>query len=546
MTRKLSKYHLLMAIVIFLGGALIGSTIESAMTKDDIVDQLRKLQRAYGILTSQYVEDVSGEQLTEGAITGMLATLDPHSAYIPSKDLASMREGFEGSFGGIGVWFEVVNDTPRVSSVIADGPSEFVGLRAGDRIVSVDDSTAVGPASKRIQFRLKGKIGADVTVSVVRRNVDEVIDFDITRGKIPLYSINSAHMIDDGTGYVRIDRFSATTHAEFMQKVAMLAENGLKRLLIDLRSNPGGVMDPAVRISDEFLGDGFTIVETRGRVPAAQRIEKAKAGDALETIPVIILVDQYSASSSEIVAGALQDNDRAVIIGQRTFGKALVQQQFSLNDGSVLHLTVARYYTPVGRLIQTPYDDADMETYFTNKLNVSSDISQLPDSVKFETAHGRTVVGFGGIYPDVVIKPDSTSLLYQPLARAVLNPGHDFRFVRNIFDRDRNDWLSEWGKREDEFIQSFDVSEEVLPRFWKSMDELGIKVGRGQKFSESDRRSANEPIGTFLKARIAQQLYGTDAWFPLTYQYDPDVMHALSTWKDAEELAEYHGWAHGN
>ena len=383
MNRKISKYHLLTAVVIFLGGALIGSTLESAISKDDVAAQLKKLERAYAIVTSQYVDEPSGEKLTESAIEGMLSTLDPHSAYISAADLSEVREGFEGSFGGIGVWFEVVNDTPRVSSVIADGPSESVGLRAGDRIILVDDSTAVGPASRRIQYRLKGKIGSPVKIAVARRNVDGLIDFEITRGKIPLYSINTAFMIEEGTGYIRIDRFAATTHAEFMQKVAILADQGLKRLLIDLRSNPGGVMDPAVRISDEFLGAGQSIVETRGRTEAIQRIEKADGGDALETIPVIVLVDQFSASSSEIVAGALQDNDRALIIGQRTFGKALVQQQFPLNDGSVLHLTVARY-SPVDELIRRRGGADGSST--TNELQVTVN-STLPDSVKFETVH---------------------------------------------------------------------------------------------------------------------------------------------------------------
>lgn len=543
MSRKIPKPYLFTAVVIFLGGALIGSTIESALTREDVTEQLRKLERAYAILTSQYVDDVSSESLTESAIAGMLEELDPHSAYIPAEELVEMRQGFEGSFGGIGVWFEVVNDTPRVSSVISDGPSESVGLRAGDRIISVDDSTAVGPASRRVQYRLKGQIGSDVKIAVERRNVDHPIEFKITRGKIPLYSIDTAYMIEEGTGYIRISRFASTTYAEFVQKVNALAEQGLQRLLIDLRSNPGGVMEPAVRIADEFLADGFTIVETRGRNQAISRIDKAGAGDALESIPVIILVDQYSASSSEIVAGALQDNDRALVIGQRTYGKALVQQQFPLDDGSVMHLTVARYYTPSGRLIQTPYHGADMQDYFENKVSVSNDISELPDSIKYQTPHGRTVVGYGGVYPDVIVRPDSTSPLLLPLVRAVLDPGHDVRYIRDLFDQNRQDWVAKWGTRRDAFMTEFDAEKELLPAFWKAMNEAGIEIGNGKSFSYADRAAASSTVALFLKARAAQQLYGTEAWYPLTYRFDPEITRALAIWRDAEKLAEYHGWS---
>ncbi|NNE34830.1 MAG: S41 family peptidase [Rhodothermales bacterium] len=493
-------------------------------------------------MSSQYVEALPGDKLAEGAIAGMLAELDPHSTYISAAEIASVQEGFQGSFGGIGVWFEVVNVTPRVSSVISDGPSESVGLRAGDRIILVDDSTAVGPASRRIQYRLKGRIGTDVKVSVERRSVEELIDFNITRGKIPLYSIDTAYMIEEGTGYVRINRFATTTHAEFMQKVAMLAEEGLERLLVDLRSNPGGVMEPAVQIADEFLGGDYTIVETRGRSSATRRIDKADAGDALEAIPVIVLVDEFSASSSEIVAGALQDNDRGLIVGQRTFGKALVQQQFPLTDGSYLHLTVAKYYTPAGRLIQTPYDDANMTNYLEGKLAIEKNIDALPDSVKFVTPRGRTVVGSGGVYPDLLVLPDSSSSLLHPLTRAVLNPGHDVRFVRNMFDEEREAWMTRWKDRKDDFVASFDASKEVLPRFWRSLESEGITFGSGSQFNQRDRLDATPTIATFLKARIAQQLYGTESWYPLTYQFDREIMRALEAWKDAEELAGYHGW----
>ncbi|MCB0720262.1 MAG: S41 family peptidase [Bacteroidetes bacterium] len=538
---RLTKYHLFGAVVIFFGGALLGSTIESGFSKRDLTEQLRKLERAYGILVTQYVEEVPAEQLTETAIKGMLTDLDPHSTYIDASELKEIREGFQGSFGGIGVWFEVVSDTPRVSSVISDGPSEAAGIRAGDRIVLVDDSTAVGPASRRIQYRLKGPIGSDVKITVQRHNVPEPIDFEITRGRIPLYSIDTAYMISDRTGYVRINRFAATTYNEFMEKVRMLKERGMQRIIVDFRSNPGGVMDPAIRISDEFLGADYTIVETRGRIPAVQQKDTADGGDTLESMPAIVLVDQNSASSSEIVAGALQDNDRALIVGQRTFGKALVQQQFPLDDGSVLHLTVARYYTPAGRLIQTPYHGADMRDYLEGKLEVSNDITSLPDSVKFQTLHDRTVVGSGGVYPDEVVRPDSTSPLYQPLVRTVLDPGHDVRFVRDLFDNDRDEWMKKWGERRSEFESSFDPGP-LVAEFWKSLEARGIEIGPGKRFSEADRRAANPTIGAFIKARVAQQLYGTEAWYPLTRQFDPEVNKAMELWPEAEALARYHGW----
>ena len=360
--KRIKKMYLV-PVVVLMAGIVLGMGIGQVMSSDDTLEQLRKLEDAFIVITQQYVEKVDPADMAEEAITGMLKELDPHSSYISAEQIAEVQESYQGSFGGIGVWFEIIDDTARVTSVINGGPSEKVGILAGDRIVLIDDSSSVGLNSNGIQKRLKGPVGTPVTVGVQRRGLAEPVSFEITRGRIPLYSIDTSYMVDDQTGYIRVGRFAMTTHREFRERMDQLKAQGMERLILDLRDNPGGIKSTAVGIADELVGAGKTLVYTQGRLARENERDASTAGGQFEEQPVIVLVNRYSASGSEIVAGALQDHDRALIVGERTFGKALVQRQFPLRDGSVLQMTVSRYYTPSGRLIQTPYEQGDYEDY---------------------------------------------------------------------------------------------------------------------------------------------------------------------------------------
>ncbi|MCH8962406.1 MAG: S41 family peptidase, partial [Bacteroidetes bacterium] len=349
--KRFKKIYLLLALLLFVGGTVLGVQLQSAISDTDTTEQLRKLGDAFLIINKRYVQEVDAAKLAEDAIVGMLEELDPHSSYISAKAFVEVDESYRGSFGGIGIWFEVVDDTAQVVTPIEDGPSEKVGLRSGDRIIRIDDSTAVDIGDQEVKKRLKGPIGTDVRVTLKRLGVTEPIDVVITRDRIPLYSIMSAYMVDATTGYIKVSRFAHTTYREFHEHLVALQEQGMKRLVLDLRGNPGGIMDAAVLMVDELLEDDKTIVYTKGRKVQDQVFRSSRRG-LFEDQPVIVLVDRLSASASEIVAGALQDHDRALIVGRRTFGKGLVQNQFALPDNSRLHMTTARHSTPSGRLIQ--------------------------------------------------------------------------------------------------------------------------------------------------------------------------------------------------
>src|SRR5690606_17462886 len=448
-----------------------------SLTDDDTFTNLRKLEDAFVIINQRYVEEVNSNDLAESAILSMLRNLDPHSTYISAEEAESVQQSYQGSFGGIGIWFEILrndddpsDDTVRVVSIISDGPSEKAGLMPGDRIVSIADSSAIGLTENEVTSKLKGKIGTQVKIEVKRRGVQEPIPFTLTRDEIPLYTVDTSYMLDDATGYLRISRFSMATYDEFMDHVRELQEQGMQQLILDLRSNPGGIMEAAIQIVDEIVPGDEMIVYTKGRRDEATSAYRTRRAGVLEDTPVIVLVNEYSASASEIVAGALQDHDRALIIGQRTFGKGLVQNQFPLPDGSYLHMTVARYYTPSGRLIQTPYENGDTKDYYATKMATLGEatfhpneyIESIPDSLRYKTEHGRDVFGGGGILPDVIVQPDTT-----PVTTAVLHNGLDFRFVRQWFLEQEGQLRDTWGDRQEAFIDEFEVGDDLWNAFWE-------------------------------------------------------------------------------
>jgi carboxyl-terminal processing protease len=548
---RLSTSHILPAIALLLFGAVLGVQFDSYVSPDDALNQFEKMKRAFAIISGKYVEPVNSKEVAEAGVKGMLESLDPHSSYIPPEEVRDTRDQYEGSFGGIGVRFEP-GDTARVISPIAGGPSEKVGIMAGDRIVEIEDSTAIGLSGNEIQDRLKGEIGTEVTLTVYRPLADKRMTFTIERGEIPLYSINASYMVDEETGYIEISRFAMSTHEEFLEKVDRLKGEGMERLVLDLRDNPGGVMQSAVKIADELLGAGMTIVRTKGRSEEMNTRYRGNDGGALENQPVIVLVNRRSASASEILSGALQDHDRALLVGRRTFGKALVQKQFELNDGSLMQMTVGRYYTPVGRLIQTPYEKGNRTAYIEKKsstwrdavYNVDKYKESIPDSLTYETDHGRTVFGGGGILPDYVVAPDTTAL-----STFVRRSQLDGIFARQWFSRHEQALRSTWQDREDDFLSSYDVPSAAVDSFWayaqredlltltSDPDEVAPK---DRVFPQSEAEEVRPMLRSRLKGQLANVMYGTGTGRPILNRTDPAFEQAMSLWPSSKDLAGYH------
>lgn len=559
--KRLGKSYILPAVFLLLLGTVLGVELETYISQPDTAKQLQKLQDAFLIINRYYVDEVAAEEATEDAIVAMLEELDPHSTYISSEEIAEVKESFQGSFGGVGIWFDPSRDTVRVISTIPDGPSEAAGVMAGDRIIAIDDSNAVGFTDRQVQKFLKGEIGTMVNVTLRRLGVKEPIEVTIKRDRIPISTIDSAFMVDDETGYIRVSYFAVTTYDEFEEALAELKAQGMERLVLDLRDNPGGVMQSAVKMADEMLKGGQTIVYTKSRNARYNDSDHSTGGGSFEEEPVIVLVSENSASASEIVAGALQDHDRALIVGRRTFGKGLVQQQFSLPDESVLQMTVSRYYTPAGRLIQTPYENGELEDYYAEKfasLNKSmfdpSDyVESIPDSLKFRTDAGRVVFGGGGILPDVVVPPDTSEALM-----AVNRQGLTFRFVQDWFNRHEQALRETWTDRQDAFIRSYDASEALWPEFLSWVESEAASPAEAEAEAEAEAAETEEAapaeedenaltadaleehrdvLQTRLKAHLARQLFGSAVQYPIALQTDPTFNEAMKLWERASTLA---------
>jgi len=554
--QSLSKRHLLPALFLLVVGGVLGAQLDGYVSPDDAIEQFKKMRQAFVLISGKYVEPVDAKGLAEGGVKGMLKSLDPHSSYVPPEQAQRTRQRYEGSFGGIGIRFDILDDTARVVSPLAGGPSEKAGLMAGDRIVKIEDSTAVDLSMLEIREKLTGEIGTTVSFTIYRPLSDSRHAFTIERGKIPLYSVHSSYMVDEETGYIEIGRFAKSTPEEFMEKVDTLKSRGMERLIVDLRQNPGGVMQSAVQIADELLGTaGQTIVETRGRSSQINQTLRAQSGGALTHQPITVLVDGNSASASEILAGAVQDHDRALLVGRRTFGKGLVQKPYRLNDGSFIQLTVGRYYTPVGRLIQTPYEKGKMKAYYEKKFanrhdavyNVSQYRESIPDSLTYRTDHGRTVFGGGGILPDYIVKPDTTSLSGF-LRRSEVDRLFAIA-TRNWFSDHDEELRRTWRDRKGEFLASYQVPDEAVSSFWDYVQEEDILTlttdpdsvaPSEQVYPKADAESAHSLVRHHLKGYIANTLYGRGAGQPVLNEVDPALQRAMSLWSSSQELAAYY------
>ena len=548
--KRLSKYHILPAVLLIAIGAVLGVQLDTYLSDDDVGTQLDKMRQAFLQINQNYVDDLKAEEIAEAGVEGMVNSLDPHSTYIPADRAEDVKDQYQGTFGGIGIVFEVPEDTARVISPLAGGPSEEVGVMAGDRIVGIEDSSAVGLSSNEIQNRLKGEIDTRVQMTVYRPTTSERMTFTITREEIETQSVRSPYMVDEKTGYINITRFTMKTHDEFRKAARTLLDKGMERLVLDLRGNPGGVMRTSWQIANEMLGKGMTIVETKGRGDRMNQEIDAKAGGMLVDQPIIVLVSRGSASASEILTGALQDHDRAFIVGRRTFGKGLIQKQFDLKDNSVLQMTVGRYYTPVGRLIQSPYERGDRKNYYEQKFSTINQATyhlkeyrdSIPDSLAYETDHGRMVFGGGGILPDYVVQPDTTALTH------LVRSGLDYAFARKWFSSHETELRSTWQQRSDEFQSSFEPSDEMIASFWSYAEENGVTITEDPDsvntaeriYAKVTAQDEQDFVATRVKGYLARLLYGRGVARPVLNRADPVFREAMSLWPSSRELAAYH------
>ena len=467
----------------------------------------------------RYVDDVDKNKLVDAAIVSMLAELDPHSIYIPKEDLEEVNEPLKGNFEGVGIQFNIIRDTIYVVDAIPGGPSERIGIRAGDRIVKIDMENVAGVSFKNtdVMKRLRGKKGTKVDVSILRKGEHGPLDFTITRDRIPIFSVEAAYMAEPTVGYIKVSRFSATTMKEFREKLTELKAAGMKDLVLDLQGNGGGYLRTAIEMADEFLGDRKLVVYTEGRTSPREDTYATKDG-LFEKCRLVVLVDEGSASASEIVSGAIQDWDRGLIVGRRSFGKGLVQRPVMLSDGSAVRLTVSRYYTPSGRSIQKAYDEG-VEAYqrerserWTKGELTSADSIHPADTVRYFTMNKRVVYGGGGITPDLFVPIDtslSSEYFGQLVRRGILNT-----FALATVDQHRNEWLATY-PHVAAFSQQFQVSDALA----KALQDQAAK--EEVAFDAEGWARSKELIGIRLKALIARDLWDTSAYWQVINANNP-------------------------
>lgn len=517
-------FAMVLAAGIFIGQMVSRNAHPNRFT---IYPRADKVGTVIDYITTDYVDSVNRNALTDKAITTMLESLDPHSVYIPAADLQKVNEPLEGNFSGIGVQFNVQNDTVVVVNTVPNGPSQLVGIQAGDRIIKVNDTLVAGVkmVSDDIVKRLKGPQGTKVKVTILRRTVNRLIDFDIIRNKIPLYSVDVSYMVNPEIGYIKINQFSRTTHDEFLAGVQKLHQQGMKKLIIDLRENGGGYMDAAVDIADEFFGNNELIVYTQGKARPRQEYRATPGGVCLND-SLIILIDEMSASASEILAGAIQDNDRGLIVGRRSFGKGLVQEQIVLADGSAVRLTVARYYTPTGRCIQKPYNHGYDEYYndiherYLHGEMEQADSIHFADTAVYRTPKGKILHGGGGIMPDVFIPLDTAG--YSDYFGEVRNRGLIYNFAFTYTDQNRSKLTA---LKDLEALDKYLDHQKILDHFVQFAAKKGVPP------KPKDIKVSGFIIETQLKAYIARNIFDNDGFYPIISRIDNTLEKAVDLLK---------------
>ncbi len=506
-------------------------------------------ERAYLYLANNSGEEEEMDSRLEDAINAMFRPLDPHSVYIRPETSERIQDEFSGKFEGIGIQFQVLDDTITVISAISNGPSDQLGIRSGDRIVEINDESSVGFSEQDVVRSLRGPKGTKVTVGILRPGNPQMLDFEITRDEIPLYTVDSSYMLDDVTGYIRVNRFAATTHEEFTQAMRELRTQNMERLILDLRDNPGGYLEQAVRMTNDFFPRGTALVATQSRHARFTSEYRARYNGPYRDIPLIVLVNEGSASGSEIVSGAIQDHDRGLVVGRRTFGKGLVQQQYELPDNSNIRITISRYLTPSGREIQKPFKDGRekyaYEIYDRDSAtgDVSKFIENVPDSLRYKTSAGREVYGGGGVVPDHIVDIETVNELFIFMRRNNVNSG----FVRDYIDRKGAEFRSEWEDRFDEFRSDFSWSDHDKNAFLDRLYENGLVVSdtvttvhfEDSKLYMTESQLSEQltnPLG-FIKADLARQVWGNEYYYPvINDEVDPMVQIALTLWPEVKDL----------
>lgn len=519
--------------IILIVGVVIGRLLYKPVNYSDsekklfIYPQSDKLQSVLNLIDAEYVDTIDIKEIQEEIIPQVLKKLDPHSVYISKDELKEANEELEGNFGGIGVQFSMQNDTVLVISVISGGPSEKVGIQPGDRIVTVNDSTVAGINlnSNNIVKMLRGDLGTRVNVGIKRVNREELIDFEIIRGNIPVYSVDVSYMVTDTIGYIKVSRFAKNTYHEFLTALAKLKSQNCQKLIIDFRGNSGGFLDVAINMSNEFLHKQNLIVYTEGKSSKRQNVFANGTGTC-QNMDVAVLIDEFSASASEIVAGAIQDNDRGIVIGRRSFGKGLVQQQIPLQDESALRLTIARYYTPSGRSIQKPYSNGvedyyhDLITRFEHGEFFEKDSIKLDEELRFETKNGRVVYGGGGIMPDIFVPRDTTK--YSDYYYKLRDKGVIYQFALEFSDKNRLQ-LTRY-ETVDELLKYIDDT---------NLESLIIKAAtdKGVKYNNKQFLTSKEIILTEAKAYIARNIMNDDAFYPILHNIDEIMKETIKELK---------------
>lgn len=506
----------------------------TATSQHDRDETTVKFEEVFGYLESNYVDEFDGSKITDAAIVAMLKELDPHTYLIPKEEVNESNDRINGSFVGVGIQFRIVDDTLTVVNTIEGGPCEKVGVKAGDKILEVDGENiaGIGLQTSGVRERLLGERNSLVVLGIKRRGEGDLLDFDVRRDKIPLFSVASSYMATDKTGYIKVTSFARTTPSELVEAINKLKGQGMKNLILDLQGNGGGLLHVAKFMADEFLTDDKLIVYSEGRsqpradliandVDSRGRPYHKKGKGSFEKGKLVVLIDESSASASEIVSGALQDWDRALIIGRRSFGKGLVQRPYKLSDGSEVRITIARYFTPSGRFIQKPYDDG-VDAYrddYINRYNngefMHQDSIKLPDSLKFETLKlKRPVYGGGGIMPDVFVPLDTTEL--SPMYRSISRKGVINTFTFAYVDNNRSGLKTKYPDFE-AFKSDFSVEGAVMDEFWELTKEEEIE------FSEEDYQTSKKLLHTLIKARIAANLFDSSKFYPIYNEAENEI-----------------------
>ncbi|MBD5176511.1 MAG: S41 family peptidase [Bacteroidales bacterium] len=530
---KQRKWSMVILPLIFAAGIVGGVWIGKYMFVSTRSAHEDKLRTILEMIDNEYVDEVNMDSLMEELYPRLLELLDPHSAYIPASELQAVNDDLEGSFSGVGVSFQIMNDTVTIIEVVAGGPSEKVGLQAGDKILRADtvDLTGKGATNENVFKNLRGKKGSKVTLEILRSTSAKPLKYDIVRGDVPVHSVDAMYALDDKTGYIRVSKFARTTAEEFHNALLTLKLQGVEKFIVDLRGNSGGFMDQAILMAEEFLKEGQAIVYTKGKLPEYGSIAVADDDGAFSDSELVVLTDEYSASASEIFAGAIQDNDRGLVVGRRTFGKGLVQTQTTLPDSSAIRLTIARYYTPSGRSIQKDYKlggiseyESDIAQRFKRGEFYNMDSIKLDKSKMFNTMHGRTVYGGGGIMPDVFVPEDTLGMTSYYVQ--VVNAGLIQKYAYKVADNYRE--VLKNAKTLDQFKRLLPRDNTLLEGFVEYAAANGVPA-RWYYIRKSQNLILSQ-----LKGVIARDILGYSSFIEMLNEEDPVVKRGLELLRNGQ------------